>query len=106
MRSPEAVMRWFVLGLVGLSMALGFDGVVFAAVVMMTVIWGPNAPWAIFAWFGGGSAGMALAVWGWVRLRARLQSQSEARQFIIVLGLWAGTFLVHFAVFGHYMGWW
>jgi len=92
-RSPDLVMRRFLPGMIGLSLALGFDGVV---MVVGGLIHGPGPPPGVIVGFGLGTLLVGGGLRGW----------SVRREWITVAWPWSGLFALHFGFMGAIVGWW
>lgn len=104
--SPDLILRWFILGVIGLSLALGFDGVTLVVIGIGVLIYGPGPPPGLIVFFFFGTLVLGCGLGMWWRRRGLIQRWSLRRQWITVAVLWCGLFLAHLAFMGAVVGWW
>ena len=104
-RSPDLVMLWFIATLIGISLALGFDGVMSVLIVVESLRSNPP-PDRFYIFFFASTAALGTTIAVLLRKRVWFQKQRLSLQRAAVFASWLGLFAVHVVFLGRVLLWW
>ena len=99
-------MAAYLCGLIGLSVGVGFSGIILAFGVVVTLLggyWGSEASWLVVALVSQFVI-EGLAIWAWLVRRSWIRRRSRGQRWALAVAAWGCTigFTVLFFTMGFY----